>query len=604
MQKSALLVFILLLTLGASCKRKEADAAGMPNPPFAGEAPAEAYVFQGEPGVYGGQLVLGAPNDMKSFNVVTATEVSTTDVLWYHVFRCLIDYRNGDPTPDYDPGLCTKWEASPDAKQWTFMLRKDVRWSDGAPFTADDVVFTYDTIRDERVDNSVRDVFNEGADENGKPIYPDIQKLDDHTVRFTLHQPNGAFLDNLFGNMWLVPKHKWEQAWRDGKLNEAMGLDTDPKEIVGLGPFRIKERAADQRIVLERNPYFWKVDKKGQRLPYLDRMIFVITPNFNTMTAKFEAGETDALDRIRAEDFALVKRMESATVRVQDIGVSTSTYWLTLNQNTGVNPQTGKPYLPLWKQQLFRNQKFRQAVSYAINREGLANTVFTGRAVPIYSIVTPGDKAWYADEIQKYPYNPELARQLLAELGLRDANGDNFLEDEDGHPVEVNILTNANNSQRVSTAAFIARNLQEIGIKSTSNPTDFNTLVTNMESRFNFDAIVLGWRPGVPPGPANVKNIVLSSAQNHTHFPNQKTPSTEWEARLDDLMKKIDETLDMAERKRMFAEVQRIWSEQLPEINLVAELEGIAYKNKFGNLFPTPLAPRLTWNAEEIYIKR
>ena len=602
MKSIAVTLFLLSLLFGASCKSGRPTTAGTPNPPFAGEAPEEAYVFQGEPGVYGGQLVLGAPNDMKSFNIVTATEVSTTDILWYHVFRCLVDYRNGDPTPDYDDGLCSKWEATPDARQWIFTLRKGVRWSDGEPFTADDVLFTYATICDEKVDSSVRDVFNEGTDEHDKPVYPDLQKLDDYTVRFTLHQPNAAFLDNIF-NLYLIPKHKWEQTWREGKLNEAMALDTDPKEIVGLGPFRIKERVADQRIVLERNPYFWKVDKKGQRLPYLDRIIFVITPNFSTMTAKFEAGETDAIDRIRAEDFALVKRMESPEVRVQDIGVSTNTYWLTFNQNTGVNPKTGKPFLEPWKQKLFRNQKFRQAVSYAIDREGLANTVFTGRAVPIYSIITPGDKAWYADNIQKYPYNAELAKQMLAETGLRDANGDGFLEDAEGHTVDIRILTNSNNSQRVSTAAFVARNLQAIGIKATSTPIDFNTLVEIMESTFNYDAMVLGWRSGVPPGPPNVKNIILSSAQNHTHFPNQKTPSTDWEARLDELVKKIDETLDLAERKRLFAEVQGIWSEQMAEINLVAELEGIAYKNKFGNIMPTPLAPRLTWNAEEIYIK-
>ena len=603
MQKLALLVLILLPALGVSCGRKAPVTAGAPEPPFAGEAPAEAYVFQGEPGVYGGQLVLGTPNDMKSFNVITATEVSTTDVLWYHVFRCLVDYRNGDPTPDYDSGVCLKWEASPDAKQWTFTLRKGVRWSDGAPFTADDVLFTYDVIRDEKSDSSVRDVFNEGADAGGKPVYPDIEKLDDHTVRFTLHQPNAAFLDNIF-NLYLIPKHKWEQTWREGRISEAMGLDTDPGEIVGLGPFRIKERVADQRIVLERNPYFWKVDSKGQRLPYLDRMIFVVTPNFNTMTAKFEAGETDALDRIRAEDFALVKRMESADIVVQDIGVSTGTYWLTFNQNTTVNPKTGRPFLEPWKQKIYREQKFRQAVSYAIDREGLANTVFTGRAVPLYSLVTPGDKAWHSDDIKKYPYDPGLARQMLAEVGLRDANGDGFLEDAEGHTVEVSILTNSNNSQRVSTAAFVARNLQAVGIKAASTPTDFNSLVSVMESTFNFDTILLGWRAGVPPGPPNVKNIVLSSAQNHTHFPNQKTPASDWEARLDELMKKIDETLDLAERKRMFAEVQRIWSEQLPEINLVAEREGIAYKNRFGNLIPTPLTPRLTWNAEEIYVKQ
>lgn len=605
MKKSTLLFFILPLLLVAGCRsanNQNSNAAATPNPPFVGEAPAEAYVFEGEPGIYGGQLVLATPSDMKSFNIVTATEVSTTDILWYHVFRCLVDYRNGDATPAYDSGLCSKWEASPDTKQWTFTLRQGVRWSDGAPFTADDVVFTYEAVIGEK-ESSIRDVFNEGADASGKPLFPAIEKLDDYTVRFTLNLPNAAFLDNIF-NLYLVPKHKWETVWRAGKISEAMGLETNPADIVGLGPFRFKERVADQRIVLERNPYFWKVDKKGQRLPYLDRLIFVITKDFNVITAKFEAGELDVMDSIRAEDFAVVKRLESPDIVVEDIGVSTASYWMTFNQNTGVNPKTGKPYLPLWKQKIFRDQKFRQAVSYAINREGLANTVFTGRAVPIYSIITPGDKAWYADEIMKYPHNPELARQLLGEIGLADRNGDGFLEDADGHTVEFAINTNTNNSQRVSTGAFVVKNLQDVGIKASLAPVDFNLITTMMESTYNFDCILLGWRAGVPPGPPNVKNILLSSARNHTHFPAQQTPSTDWEARIDELVKKIDETLDLAERKRLFAEIQRLWSEQMAEINLVAEREGVAYKNRFGNLKPTPLAPRLTWNCEEIYVRK
>lgn len=609
MKKFILFFLIAAITMASSCGPPIPPNTGNPDPPFQGEVPQDAYRFEGEPGIYGGQLVMAQPNDMQKFNVITADDVASLDVLWYHVFRCLVDYRNGGDNPDYDLGLCTKWEVTPDAKEWTFYLRKGVRWSDGQPFNADDVVFSYDVVRDQihegnnRVQTPIADIFNEGKDASGKTLYPELQKLDDYTVKFKLHQPNGAFLDNVF-NLWLIPKHKWEQVWRDGKFNEAMGITEDPGNVVGLGPYRIKERTAGQRIVLERNPYFWKVDKTGQRLPYLDRIIFIITKDFNTITAKFEAGEIDVMDRVRAEEFSHIKRMESPDVKVEDIGVSLDTYWLTLNQNTGVNPKTGKPFIEVWKQKLYRDQKFRQAISYAIDREGLANTVFAGRAVPLYSITTPGDKAWYSDDVMKYPYNKDLARQMLAELGLKDSNGDGFLEDGEGHTVEIVLNPNAGNSQRVSTAAFLVKNLQDVGIKCTSNPLDFSLISQMLSATFNFDAIVLGWRSGVPPGPANVKNTLLSSGQNHAFFPQQKAPSTEWEARLDELVKKIDETADQAQRKQMFAEVQRIWSEQMAEINLVSERVAIAYKNKFGNASPTPLPPRFTWNSEELYIKR
>jgi len=583
--------------------RAPSVASGTPNPPFEGDPPQDAYRYNGETGSYGGTLVLSVPDDPKTFNIVLASDSASADVLWFNIFRCPVDYRNGGNPPDFDPGLCTKWEASADAKTWTFYLRRGVRWSDGQPFNADDVVFTYNVIVDKNVVNPAADVFQEGKDENGEAMVPEVEKLDDYTVRFKLHSPNGSFLDVIY-NLWLIPKHKLEQTWRAGGFSSAMTLSEDPSNIVGLGPFRLKEYVTGQRVVLERNPYFWKVDNRGQRLPYLDRMVFVIVKDFNTIQSKFGAGEIDVMPRVRPQDYALVKRMEGPDVKVEDIGVSYDTNWVVFNQNTGTDPRTHRPFLEPWKQKLFRDVRFRQAVSFAINRDALANTVFYGRGVPIYSFVSPGDTKWYSDNTMKYPYDPNRARQLLTEIGLKDTNGDGVLEDSEGHMVEFTIITNASNNQRVETSSFIARSLQDVGIKANAVPvSSLGTLVEKMERNFDFDAMVLGWQPNPPPGPAGTKNIVLSSGQNHACFASQTHPSTDWEARADRLMQQIDASLDPVERYRLFGEVQQIWSEYLPEINLVSPREAVAYKTKFGNLHPSPLAPRATWNCEEIYVK-
>jgi ABC-type transport system substrate-binding protein len=125
-----------------------------------------------------------------------------------------------------------------------------------------------------------------------------------------------------------------------------------------------------------------------------------------------------------------------------------------------------------------------------------------------------------------------------------------------------------------------------------------------MEQTFNFDALVLGWGSGVPPGPTNSKNILLSSGSQHACFAKQAKPSTEWEARVDQLVHEIESIPERAVQKQKYAEIQRIWSEQLPEINLVVQQEAVAYRNKFGNVIPSPMSPRATWNIEEIYIRR
>jgi peptide/nickel transport system substrate-binding protein len=604
MRKAFICAALSALMALAACKPSGVGGpSGTPNPPFAGDPPQDAYVFQGEPGVYGGQLVLDLKNDPASFNIITISDENSAYLLYYHVFRWLIDFRNGGDPPDFDSGLCTKWESSPDLKQWTFYLRRGVRWSDGEPFNADDVMFSWDVIRDPKVDNAIRDVFKEGTDAAGKLIYPQLDRLDDYTVRFTLHGPNAMFLDQMV-NYFPIPKHKWESAWREGRFSEVMKLTDNLDDIVSLGPFRLKEYTPGQRVVLERNPYFWKVDKKGQRLPYLDRLIFIIAKDFTTVQAKFEAGEIDMLARVRAEDYAQVKKLESDQVGVQDIGVVHDTQWIVFNQNTLDNPQTHKPYLAPWKQRLFRDGRFRQAVAYAIDREGLAKTVYEGRAVPLYSFVTPADKAWYSDDVMKYPYDPERARRMLADMGLKDSDGDGILEDGEGHKLEFTVNTNASNSQRVRTAAFITKNLQDVGISLNTNAVTLGGINDMITKYFNFDAIVLGWQGGVPPGPTNSKNILLSSAATHACFPNQPKPSTEWEARIDQLVHEIDREPDAAIRKQKFAEVQRIWSEQLPEINLVVQEEAVAFKKKFGNLLPSTMSPRVSWNAEEIYIKK
>ncbi len=604
MRKTVLAMVIIAMVCSVACNGSTTGGAtGTPNPPFEGEKPEDVYIYKGATGNYGGTFVLAIPNDIKTLNPILVTDITSSTVLWYHLFRCLVDYRNGDNPPDYDSGVCTSYENSPDAKHWTFHLRRGVRWSDGEPFTADDVIFSYDVVRDERVQNAACDMFKEGADESDKPIYPDIEKLDDYTVRFNLHQPNGAFLVAIL-NLYLVPKHRWEQDLRAGTFDQTMKVNSDPKDVIGLGPFRFKEYVTGQRVVLERNPYFWKADEKGQRLPYLDRIIFVIAKDFNTITAKFQAGEIDGMDRVRAEEVALVKRMESDEIKVEDTGISLDSTWLAFNQNTGVNKSTGKPFLETWKQNIFREQKFRQAVSYAINREGLANTVFAGRGVPVYTLVTPGNTVWYSDDIQKYPYDPERAKQMLAEINLKDTNNDGFLEDAEGHTLEINLVTNSDNSQRVSVMGFVAGNLKDVGIKANVNPISFNVLIDMMQSVFNFDAIVLGWSAGVPPDPVNNKNVLLSSGLNHIGFPSQKKPSTPWEARIDELVSKFESTADMSERKQVFAEVQRIWSEQLPDINLIAAREAVAYKTRFSNIHPSNMVPRLSWNSEEIYAKQ
>lgn len=603
--RACILLLLSGLVISASACRagEQAGSTGVPNPPFQGDPPLDPYVYAGEPGVYGGSLVMAKAADMRTFNPLTVTDAPSAEVLFCHVFRSLVDYRYVGDSAGFDYGLCKQWEVSPDGLQWTFYLRRGVRWSDGEPFDADDVLFTYRVAIDENAGSSVRESLSEGRDSEGGWIFPRIEKLDDHTVRFTLSKLNGSFLDAVYA-MWLVPEHKWSEAWHEGRFGEGMKVGDGPSDVVSLGPYHITEVVTGERIVLERNPYFWKVDRKGQRLPYLDRIVFVIAKDFNTIQLKLLAGEIDVMPRVRAEDYAAIKGAEGPGLKVEDIGVSLDAIWLALNQNTGADPRSGKPLVAPWKLRLYRDQRFRQAIAHAIDREGLILSVFAGRAVPIYSFVTPGDSYWYSDDrAREYSYDPERARRLFLEAGLRDADGDGFLEESTGRTAEVNILTNSESAQRIGAANFIAQNLRRVGLKSGVDARPLSVVLNSMQAKYDFDALLLSWQTAVPPGPTNSKSILLSSGRQHVCFPMQSAPSTEWEAQIDDLVHRIETSGDSAERRRLYGELQQVWSEQLPEIDLVAQREAVAYRDKFGNLRPSPLPPRVTWNCEEIYIK-
>ncbi len=455
---------VLCLILGCQPKSQKISVnADSPNPPFAGSLSPDALRVESEPGRYGGDLVLSLPQNPRSFNPVTANETSSFLVLNQVAFKSLIEYDNAAQRET--PGLAKSWETADGGREWTFHLREGVRWSDGEPFTADDVVFTFQAICDEATAAPGRDLL---AQSDGK--CPTVEKLDDLTIRFRLTETNALFLSAV-GSAYLLPKHKLDSARKAGQIGQAWGLGVSPGDIVGLGPYRVTSFETDQRIVLERNPYYWKVDREKRRLPYINRIIFLIVPDVNAETVRFQAGETDMLWDISPEVADALKRNERARgYTVTDLGPSFNTTFLLFNQDL-------RKYRNRTKLKWFRNLKFRQAVSNAIDREQLIRSVFFGHGVPLYGYTSPADKIWYGDDIAKYPYDPEKAKQLLAEIGITDRNRDGQLEDDEGNPIAFSLMTNSNRQARVNIAALIKDQLEKIGMKVDFQPLEFNAII-------------------------------------------------------------------------------------------------------------------------------
>jgi peptide/nickel transport system substrate-binding protein len=549
------------------------------------------------PGVRGGKFIICELHEPKSFNYLMSDEMSCRYIARF-MFWGLLAF--DAPTQTVRPALAESWTNSPDGKTWTFHLRKNLRWSDGQPITADDVVFTWNNlIYNPDIPNPVRDQFIL----DGKKFI--VTKVDDLTVQVVTPEVYAPFLQSFGANVPVYPKHNLEKYANSG-FPSVYGVNWDPKNIVGNGPYCLKEYKQAEYAVLERNPYFFEVDSNGTRLPYFDELVFSIVPDYNTEDLRFLSGEADVDDFIYPSQYDQFQAASaSGKFKFIDPGIGLVTTFFWFNENTNINSHTGQPYVDPVKLKWFRNEKFRQAISYAINRDAMIKSVENGRAVAQYGFLTSGYQNWYDASAKTYPYDPAKALELLKEIGIEKRNGDEFLTDSNGNKIEFVFNTNVENNERNKMAVLIVSDLQKIGIHVIFQPVNFNTLITKIDDTFDYDCILLGNYSDGGTDPFNFLDIIKSSAYQHYWFARETSPSTPWEARLDQLMDAQMNTLDVSAREKDVNEVQEILSDEQPMIFTVTPIYYAAVRPDIGNVRATALSWfQVTWNAEEFYLKK
>ena len=571
---ASFMVGALALTLSAPPNVSGGAAAKLP------DVENPKVIKGGKIGRSGGTLITGEISDPRTFNSIVAQETSSSVPL-SRVFDPFVQ-TNFDTT-EVEPGLAESWTTSADGRTWTFRLRKGVRFHDGVELTADDVVFNMEAAFTPGVQTSRRDTLTIA----GKPMK--WRKLDPYTVEFQTAEPFGAFLRAL--TISIVPKHKLETALRAGgaEFNKTWGVNTPPREIVGTGPFILQSYTPGERIVFLRNPKYWKVDAQGNRLPYLARHVQFIVANLDALRLKFQAGETHVYG-VRPRDFAEFKAREQAgKYTIYEPGPTASTEFLVLN----MNPQGVKPPKLTW----FSNVKFRQAISYAVDRSAVANQVYGGRAQPQFGPITPANKVFFNPKVKQYPHDLARTEALLAEAGFKKGP-DGALHDAAGNAVEFTVATNSDNTDRVAIGNVVRQDLAKIGIKITLAPEAFNTLVGKLTGGFNWEGIILGFTGGLDPHTS--QNIWKSSGSLHEWWPKQEKPATPWEAEIDRLYDQAATTLDQSRRKQFYNRWQEIVAEQQPLIYFVNVQLSVAARNTLANISPSAFAGA-TWNIEQIF---
>jgi len=579
------IVWILLFTVAALV------ALPMAASPPRKSSKEELLVLPGEIGRSGGRLVVALRSEPKTLNPLTSVDIPSREVIGtmqadlVHINRA---------TQLTEPALAKSWKISPDGLRYTLVLRRGLKFSDGYPLDADDVLFTFRVYLDEKVHASQRPFLII----DGKPI--SLRKVDAQTLVFQLAKPY-AVEERLFDGLAILPRHLLEKPYEEGKIAQLGALTTPPNQWAGLGPFRLKEYVAGQRLVLERNPFYWKTDTKGNRLPYLDELVFLFVPNADAQVLRFQSGETDVISSTGAENFSVLSRDKKDYTMV-DAGPGLEYNFLFFNLND-LGEKTSADLLQ--KQKWFREVKFRQAVSVAIDREAIVRLVYQGRGAPLWGLVTPGDRRWQDEKLPHPPRSLERARALFKEAGFSwttASNGESTLLDSTGKPVEFSIITQSSSAERSKMAALMQDDLKQLGIRVQLVQLESRSLADRVTQTKEYDACVLGVFSSDADPNADV-DVWLSSGRLHLWNPSQTHPATPWEAEIDRLFNAQMYARTFEERKKLYDRMQEILWDNQPMIFLASPDILTGARKSVGNFRPAVLQPYVLWNVEQLYLE-
>lgn len=502
-------------------------------------------------------------SEPKTFNPLKV-EDDASDAIRYLTGGVLV--RMNRQTQVLDPGLAQSWKVSKDGKQITFTLRSGIAFSDGTPFSAEDVAYTVQQLMDPALHSPTGDAFRSG------PGTVETKIISPTQIQITFPAPV-AGLDRQFDQVAIMSAH------------------SPKKEMAVLGPFMVADYKPGASILLQKNPNYWKSDSQGHKLPYLNSIQLDIQPNRDVEMLRFKRNEINLINSLDSEYYDKLEQTNPSVVH--DAGPSLDSEQMWFNE-------VSKSPLPAYKKNWFRSANFRRAISQAINRNDLAKVVFHGHAQAAVGPVSPANKLWFNAKLKPETYSTEAALKLLQADGFRMENG--TLKDKDGNAVVFSVITNSGNKYRERMASMIQEDLQKIGVHVNLVTLDFPSLIERMTQTFDYEAILLGLA-NVGLDPNDQMNVWLSSSDNHQWNPSEKTPETAWEAEIDKLMRAQASSADVKKRKESFDRVQEIVYEQAPFIYLINKNALSAVSGNVQGAAPVILAPQTYWNVEQLWVK-
>jgi peptide/nickel transport system substrate-binding protein len=579
-QRRSLIAIVLVIAIGiGSCRQLISSSSAQTN----------------------NRLVSAILSDPKTFNPALSNE--SPNIFGYVGEGLITENGKGE----IEPALAESWVVSPDKKNITFTLKQNLKWSDGAPLTVDDVAFTFNEVYfNEDIPTDTRDILKIGKQRK----LPTVKKVDSNRIEFTTPEPFAPFLRTL--GISILPAHKLrptiDKKDEKGKplFLSTWGINTKPADLVSNGMFVLDSYTPGERLVFKKNPYYWRKDAKGQPQPYIDRVIWQIVESTDTSLVQFRSGGLDSYG-VSPDFFSLLKKEEKkGGYKIYNGGPATGTTFVSFNLNQG--ERNGNPLVDPIKSRWFNDVKFRQAIAYSINRQRMINNIYRGLGAPQDSPISVPSPYYLSREqgLPAYDYNPKKAKELFAAAGFK-YNEQNRLIDDRDNPVRFTLVTNSGNKIREAMGSQIKQDLDLLGIDVDFTPIAFSLLIDKIDNSLQWDALLIGFTGGVEPN----DGANFWSVDGGSHIFNLKPQAgkpqitdrvvADWEKKIDDLYIQAAQELNEDKRRQLYVETQKITQENLPCIYLVNPLSLSAIKNRVKGIDYSPISGPF-WNLHELSV--